>query len=151
MLQHLVVTCHFNANTQQPLPGTSVERERKRNVESRCLVPFIATWGAAGLSNQEGAQQTVACGGRRQLLCYRNERNKLHNAGDEEEYHILVQLSFPVMGEGGHRLDWCGLGNVQVAGSWECVHELSDPIKCGEFLDQLRTCWLIKMESAPWH
>ena len=67
MLQHLIVTCHFKANTQQPLPGTSVERERKRNVQSRCLVPFIAMRGAAGLSNQEGRNSQWLVGGRRWL------------------------------------------------------------------------------------
>ena len=65
MLQHLLVTCHCNANTQQPLPGTSVERERKRNVESRRWVPFIATRGAAGLSNQEGRNSQWLVEGRR--------------------------------------------------------------------------------------
>jgi len=65
MLQHLVDTCHCKANTQKPLPGTCVERERKRNVEWRCWVPFIATRGAAGLSNQEGRNSQWLVGGRR--------------------------------------------------------------------------------------
>jgi hypothetical protein len=33
-----------------------------------------------------------------------------------------------------------------VADSCECGNELSGSIKCGEFLDWLRTCW----DSAPW-
>jgi len=38
-------------------------------------------------------------------LPYRNDRNKLHNAGDEETCNILVQIYFPIMGEGRHGLD----------------------------------------------
>ena len=50
----------------------------------------------------------------------------------------------------GHRLDRAGSGQVQVAGACECGNELSGFIKCGEFLDQLKTNWLLKKDSAPW-
>ena len=32
----------------------------------------------------------------------------------------------------------------------ECGDELSVSIKCGEFLDWLKTGWLLKKDSAPW-
>ena len=38
----------------------------------------------------------------------------------------------------------------QVAGCCECGNEPSGSIKCGEFLDQLRTSQLLKKNSAPW-
>jgi hypothetical protein len=34
-------------------------------------------------------------------------------------------------------------------GIGECGNEPSGSIKCGEFLDLLRTCWLPKKEFAP--
>ena len=37
-----------------------------------------------------------------------------------------------------------------MAGSYECGNEPSGSIKCGEFLDWLRTCYLLKKISAPW-
>ena len=50
---------------------------------------------------------------------------------------------------------WCGLdgsgtGQGQVVGCCEHVHEPSGFTKCWEFLDQLRNCWLLKKDSAPW-
>ena len=36
-----------------------------------------------------------------------------------------------------------------MAGTCECGNEPSGCIKCGEFLDQLKTCYL-KKDSAPW-
>jgi hypothetical protein len=36
-----------------------------------------------------------------------------------------------------------------VAGTYECGNETSGYIKCGEFLDWLRTCLLLK-DSDPW-
>ena len=30
----------------------------------------------------------------------------------------------------------------------ECGNEASGSIKCGEFLDKLRTCWLLRMDNA---
>jgi hypothetical protein len=37
-----------------------------------------------------------------------------------------------------------------VAVSCECGYEPSDSIKCGEFLDQLRTRSLLRKDYAPW-
>ena len=37
-----------------------------------------------------------------------------------------------------------------MAGSCDCGNEPSGSIKCGEFLDLLRTGWLLKKDSAPW-
>jgi hypothetical protein len=97
MLQHLKVTCHFKANTQQPLPRTSVERERKRNAESKSLVPFITTRGAAGLPKQEARDRQLLGGEGSGCSRYRNERSTLHNAGDEGTCNILVQLCFRIL------------------------------------------------------
>ena len=38
----------------------------------------------------------------------------------------------------------------QVAGTCECGSEHSVYIKCGEFLDWLRNCQLLKKDSAAW-
>ena len=45
-------------------------------------------------------------------------------------------------------LDWSGWGWGQVAVSCECGNEPSSSIKCGEFLDLLKTCWLLRKDSA---
>jgi hypothetical protein len=37
-----------------------------------------------------------------------------------------------------------------VAGTCECGNEPSSSLKCGEFLDSMRTGWLPKKDSAPW-
>jgi len=37
-----------------------------------------------------------------------------------------------------------------VAGTCKCGNELWDSIKCGKFLDWLRTGQLLKKDSAPW-
>ena len=47
-------------------------------------------------------------------------------------------------------LDWVGPGQGWVADVCECGNELSDSVKCGEFLDQLQTSQLLKKDSAPW-
>jgi hypothetical protein len=49
----------------------------------------------------------------------------------------------------------CGLdrsrsGQEQAADSCECGNEPSGSIKCREFLDYLRTCWLFRKDSASW-
>ena len=41
-------------------------------------------------------------------------------------------------------------GQGQVAGTFEYGNESSGSMKCGEFLDQLRTGQLLKKDSAPW-
>ena len=40
----------------------------------------------------------------------------------------------------GHRLDCSGSGQGQMVGTCECSNEPSGSIKCGEFIDYLRTC-----------
>ena len=40
----------------------------------------------------------------------------------------------------GYGLDRAGSGKGQVAGTCDCGNELSGSIKCGEFLEQLKTC-----------
>jgi len=50
----------------------------------------------------------------------------------------------------GHGLNRGGSVYGQVAGICECVNETLGSIKCGEFLDKLRTGYLLKKESAPW-
>ena len=37
-----------------------------------------------------------------------------------------------------------------MAGTCECGNEPSGPIKCGEFLDYLRTGLFLKKDSIPW-
>jgi hypothetical protein len=51
---------------------------------------------------------------------------------------------------GGHGLHLSGSGYGQVAGTCKCGNEPSSSIKCGEFLDYLRTRYLVKKDSAPW-
>ena len=50
----------------------------------------------------------------------------------------------------GYGLDQAGSGQGQVAGTFECGNEPSGSVKCGEFLDQLRTASLNKKDSAVW-
>ena len=50
----------------------------------------------------------------------------------------------------GHGLDQAGSGQGQVAGTCECDNEPSGSIKCGEFLDQLKTGQLLKKGFAAW-
>jgi hypothetical protein len=50
--------------------------------------------------------------------------------------------------DGEHRLDQSDSGQGQVAGTCECGNELTGSMKCCEFLDWLRTGWLLKKECA---
>ena len=50
----------------------------------------------------------------------------------------------------GHGLDQSGSGQREVADTCECSNEPSGSIKCGEFLDQLRTGQFLKKDSALW-
>ena len=40
---------------------------------------------------------------------------------------------------------WSGLPHYK-----ECGNETSGCIKCGEFLDLLRTCQVLRNDTAPW-
>jgi hypothetical protein len=37
-----------------------------------------------------------------------------------------------------------------VVGTCECGNELSGSIKCGEFIDWLKTGWLLEKDRAAW-
>ena len=47
-------------------------------------------------------------------------------------------------------LDLVGPGQRQVADACECDNEPWGSVKCGEFLDQLKTSQLLKKDFAPW-
>ena len=47
-------------------------------------------------------------------------------------------------------LDWAGPGQGQVADACECGNEPLGSVKCGEFIDQLQTRYLLRKDSAPW-
>ena len=49
-----------------------------------------------------------------------------------------------------HGLDRAGSGQGQVARTCEYGNETSGSVKCGEFLDWLKTGQLLKKDSAPW-
>ena len=49
-----------------------------------------------------------------------------------------------------HGLDRFGPGHRQLAGAGECHNEPSDSNICGEFLDQLKTCQILKKDTVPW-
>ena len=52
---------------------------------------------------------------------------------------------------GGHGLDRSVYGYGQVAGCCECGNEPTEFVKCGEFLDCLRICQLLRKDFAPWN
>ena len=37
-----------------------------------------------------------------------------------------------------------------MAGASECGNEPWGSVKCGEFLDKLRKCWILRNDSVPW-
>jgi hypothetical protein len=61
------------------------------------------------------------------------------------ENNIKIDLREVELGHGPGR---CGSGQRQVSGICECGNEPLSSIKCGEFLDQHRTCWLVRKNSA---
>jgi hypothetical protein len=50
----------------------------------------------------------------------------------------------------GYELERSVSRQGQVAGTCECGNEPSGSIKCGEFLDYLRTGYLFKKDPAAW-
>ena len=50
----------------------------------------------------------------------------------------------------GYGLDRTGSGQGQVAGTCDFDNESPGSTKCVEFLDQLKTCQLLKKGTAPW-
>jgi len=45
---------------------------------------------------------------------------------------------------------WGGEAWTGLAGTCECGNELSGSIKCGEFVDWLRNCQLLRKDCAAW-
>jgi hypothetical protein len=60
-----------------------------------------------------------------------------------------IKMDLQEVGWGWHGLNSSGSGEGQVVGSSECDNEPSGSIKYGESLDRLRTCQLLKKDSAP--
>jgi hypothetical protein len=50
----------------------------------------------------------------------------------------------------GYEIDEAGSRYGQVAGTCKCGNELWGSIKCGKYLDQLKTGQLLKKDSAQW-
>ena len=50
----------------------------------------------------------------------------------------------------GYGLDRAGSGQGQVTGTCECGNEPSRSVKCGEFLDYMRTGQFLKKDSIAW-
>jgi hypothetical protein len=48
-------------------------------------------------------------------------------------------------------MDSFGLGQGKVVGSCNHGNIFSGSIKCGEFLNKLKKCWLFKKDSALWN
>ena len=46
-------------------------------------------------------------------------------------------------------MDWIELAQDEDRW-WALVNPVMGSIKCGEFLDYLKTSWLLKRDSAPW-
>ena len=61
-----------------------------------------------------------------------------------------IKMDLQEVGCGGCGFDRTGLGYGQVAGTCECGNEPSGSIKCVEFLDWLRTGWILKKDCAAW-
>jgi len=61
-----------------------------------------------------------------------------------------IKMDLQEVGCGGYGLDRAGSGSGQGVGTCECGNETSGSVKFGEFLDWLRTGWVLKKNSAPW-
>ena len=61
-----------------------------------------------------------------------------------------IKINLQKVGWGG--MEWIAL--AQDMGRWQAVvnviMNLAVSIKCGEFFDNPRTCWLLRKDSAPW-
>jgi hypothetical protein len=61
---------------------------------------------------------------------------------------IILKWIFETL-DGGINL----IGRAQDKDRWRAFVKAGmnfGSIKCGEFLEQLRTCWLLSKDSAPW-
>ena len=65
-------------------------------------------------------------------------RERDHSEDPDAEGKLILRWIFRKW-DVGHGLHRSGLGKGQVAGTYQCGNELSVSIKCGEFLDYLRT------------
>ena len=76
---------------------------------------------------------------------------EIHHLKDQGvDGRIIFKWVFKIW-DGRHGLDLFGSGQGQLAGYCECGNEPQGFLKCGEFLDYLRTCQLIKMDFSPWN
>jgi hypothetical protein len=66
-------------------------------------------------------------------------RDKDHFKDPGVQGRIILKWAFEKW-DGGHGLDQRGSKQGQVTSSCECGNDSSDYIKCGEFLEKLRTC-----------
>jgi hypothetical protein len=70
-----------------------------------------------------------------------------HLKDPEIEETIILRRIF----RSGMDMDWINVAqNRQVVGTCKCSNEPLGSAKCREFLDQLRTDWCLKKDSAPW-
>jgi len=76
---------------------------------------------------------------------YLKERHHLDDLGVDGS--IILRQIFKQW-DGGHGLDWYGSGNGPVPWFCEYSNEPSGSIKSWEFLDTLKTCWILKKDSA---
>jgi len=69
-----------------------------------------------------------------------NLRERDHLGDTSVNGRVLLRWIFSkCIGGGGYGLDRAGSEQGQVAGTCECGNKPSDSIKCGEFLDWLRS------------
>jgi len=54
-------------------------------------------------------------------------------------WEVNIKMDLQEVGYGGYGLDRTGTGYGQVTGTCECGNEPSGSLKCGEFLDQMKT------------
>jgi hypothetical protein len=62
---------------------------------------------------------------------------------------IILKLIFTKWDEEAHGLGLSAARLRQEAGASKCGNEHSVSIKCREFLDQFRTCQVLRNDSAP--
>ena len=75
-------------------------------------------------------------------VAHMGEGRGLHRVlvGKPDRWENNIKMDLQEMGCGG--MDWIELAQDrdQVAGTCDCGNELSGSIKCGQFLDYLKTC-----------
>jgi hypothetical protein len=104
-------------------------------------VPVTTAWGVLGLRMEERPPI------RRVAANISNKQSRTADKGGPPAWGLGEVLTSP------HRkkVSCCeSFNRVSKAGTCECGNEPSGSIKCGEFLDYLRTGLLLKKDSAPW-